>query len=267
MLPPLKYNAGGPNTREVQTMSLYGNFTIREWLALHCVTEDIVEHFRKALEDNDEPMTVLTLAELIKRGDIDLLTYAIQDATNAGHIAPGSHFATVFANALTRCGDRDPVLRLISKNVSKKGSWPQTAAELLDGTTFADCERLTSQQKMRGIDDRLSVFLKSFMRDGWFSLEFGFFVPGTEWDPHCKEHISTNIGESCNLIIRNGFILNREEIPDVLNVLDDVGIVDVLPTFNGEELKRYTLNTHGQWVTPEEVKKENFFYVSYYSLE
>lgn len=249
-------------------MSLYGNFTLREWLALHCVTEDIDELFRKALKDNDEPMAVLALAELIKRGDIDIVTYAIQDATNAGHIALGSHFSIVFANALKRCGDRDPILRLISKNVLKKGFWPETAAELLDGATLADCERLALLDTApRDSDDRLGKFLESFMRDGWFSVEFGIFIPGTEWDPHCKEHVSANIGEYRNLVIRNGFILNREEIPEVLSILDYADITEALPAFNGRELDRYALDTNGDWVNPKEVKKENFFYVTYYSLE
>ena len=73
-------------------MSLYGNFTLKEWLALHCATKDIDDLFRKALRDNDEPMAVLALAELIKRGDIDLITYAIQEATDAGYFVLGSHF-------------------------------------------------------------------------------------------------------------------------------------------------------------------------------
>ena len=46
-------------------MSLYGSFTLKEWLALHCVTKDIDDLFRKALKDNDEPMAVLALAKLI----------------------------------------------------------------------------------------------------------------------------------------------------------------------------------------------------------
>ena len=112
-------------------MSLYGNFTLKEWLTLHCATKDIDNLFRKALKDNDEPMAVLALAELIKRGDIDLVTYAIQEATDNGCFVRGSNFSTVFANALTQCGDRDPILRRISKSVRRKGFLPKTAAELL----------------------------------------------------------------------------------------------------------------------------------------
>ncbi len=114
-------------------MSLYGNFTLKEWLTLHCATKDINDLFCKALKDNDEPMAVLTLAELIKRGDTDLVTRAIQDATDAGYFAiVGSPFSIVFAHALAQYGNRDPILRRISKNVHKKGFWPKTAAELLE---------------------------------------------------------------------------------------------------------------------------------------
>lgn len=252
-------------------MSLYGNFTLKEWLALHCITKDIDDLFRKALKDNDEPMAVLTLAELIKRGDIDLVTYAIQEATDAGYFALGSHFSTVFTNALAQYGSRDPILKRIGKNVRRKGFWPKTSAELLDGTNFANCERPAAHNIARNLDHRLDEFLESFMRDGWFSVEFGIFISGTEWDPHNKEHLPTNIGEYCNLTIRNGFILNREEITNVLGILDAAGITEALPRFNGEEmaeLVRYTLNDDGKWVNPSEVDKEdNFFYVTYYSVD
>ncbi|MBO4813186.1 hypothetical protein J5491_03515 [Candidatus Saccharibacteria bacterium] len=133
-------------------MSLYGNFTVKEWLTLHCTTDDVYDLFRKALKRNDEPMAVLALAELIKRGDIDLVTYAIQEATDAGYIALGSHFSTVFANALMQCGNRDPILRRVGKNVCKKGFWPKTATELLEGTDFVDIERPAPQQIARTLD-------------------------------------------------------------------------------------------------------------------
>ena len=248
-------------------MSLYGNFTLKEWLALHCATKDIDDLFRKALRDNDEPMAVLALAELIKRGDIDLITYAIQEATDAGYFVLGSHFSTVFANALTQYGDRDPILRRISKNVRRKGFWPRTAAELLDGTDFANCERPTTKNNVRSLDSRLDQFLESFMRNGWFSVEFGFFTPGTEWDPHCKEMATINTGEHYNLAIKDGFILNREEIPNVLGILDAAGITNALPAFRGNELDLYTLDDDGNWVGSEEAREENFFYMTFYSVK
>lgn len=248
-------------------MSLYGNFTLKEWLALHCVTKDVDDLFRKALKDNDEPMAVLALAELIKRGDIDLVTYAIQEATDNGCFVLGSHFSTVFANALTQCGDRDPILRRISKSVRRKGFWPKTAAELLDGTDFVSCERPTTKNNVRSLDSRLDQFLESFMRNGWFSVEFGFFTPGTEWDPHCKEMTPVNTGEHYNLVIKNGFILNREEIPNVLGILDAAGITNALPAFIGNELDLYTLDDDGNWVSSEGAREENFFYMTFYSVE
>ena len=249
-------------------MSLYANFTIKEWLALHCATKDINDLFRKALKDNDEPMAVLALAELIKRGDIDLVTYAIQEATDAGYFALGSHFSTVFTNALTQCGDRDPILKRIARNARKKGYWPKTSAELLDHADFGgDYKRPATKSGVRSPDERLDQFLESFMRDGWFSVEFGFFAPTPEWDPHCKEHEMVNTGEHYNLVIKNGFVLNREEIPNVLSILDAAGITDALPTFNGDELDIYTLDKDGNWVNPDEAEEDNFFYMSYYSLE
>ncbi len=246
-------------------MSLYGSFTLKEWLSLHCVTNDINDLFRKALKDNDEPMAVLALAELIKRGDIDLVTYAIQEATDAGYFKLGSHFSTVFANALAQCGDRDPILRRISKNVRKNGFWPKTSAELLEGADSVSHERRTTRNNARNLDNRLDQFLESFMREGWFSVEFGFWSPSVAWDPHCKEHVSINDGEHYVLAIRNGFIFNRDEIPDVLEALDEAGITDALPAFNGNELDLYTL-VDGKWVVPDEEMEAGFFYVTYYSV-
>lgn len=247
-------------------MSLYGNFTLKEWLTLHCTTGCVDELFRRALKDNDEPMSVLALAELIKRGDTDLATYAIQDATNAGYIPPGSRFSTVFANALARCGSRDPVLRLISNNVRKIGFWPKTSVELLDGATAANCKHLVSQNDTRSSDDRLDKFLESFVRDGWFSVELGFFISGKEWNPHNGEFVPANIGKHCCLSIRDGFVLNREEIPNILSILDTAGIKNALPAFDGKEVYPYIL-VDGGWTRPDGVKKTPFFYVSYYSID
>ena len=139
---PLKFRADGPKTQGGQTMSLYGSFTVKEWLALHCTTEDVDDLFRKALKDNDEPMTVLALVELIKRGCTDRIMYATQEAIEAGYLVYGTNFSTVFRNALSQCGNRDPILRSITKKVRKNGYWPKTMAELLEGTDLKDCERM-----------------------------------------------------------------------------------------------------------------------------
>lgn len=248
-------------------MSLYGNFTLKEWLGIHCATGYVDELFRRALKDNDEPMSVLALAELINRGDIDLVTMAIQDATNAGHIAPGSRFSTVFTNALARCGSRDPVLRLISNNVRKIGFWPKTSVELLDGAIAANCRHLASKNDMQDSDNRLGKFLESFMQDGWFSVSFGFYAPGTRWDPHRNKLVPTNNGKSYCLDIKNGSILNSEEIPNVLGLLDSASITNALPAFDGKKTCLYTL-IDGDWVRLEEVsKKPPFLYVFYDSVE
>lgn len=255
-------------------MSLYGNFTLKEWLALHCATKDVDDLFRKALKDNDEPMTVLALAELIKRGDIDLVTYALRDTVDTGCITLGSHFSTVLANALINFGDRDPILRGIAKTVRKKG-WPKTpgelldpkylsgpeqikkAAELLDGTDFAKIDR--------PLDERIVDFLASFKDKGWISVEIGFFTPGTEWNSHTHESEPVNDGGYYNLIIRDGEILDPEEMDNFLSILDAEGIADPLPAFDGKELDLYTL-IDGKWASLDG-SKEDFFYVSYYSIE
>ena len=252
-------------------MSLYGNFTLKEWLALHCATKDVNELFRKALRNNDEPMAVLALAELIKRGDIDLVTYAIREAIDTGCFAIGSNFSIVFANALTQCGDRDPILKRISKNVRRKGFWPETAEELLDGTDSANYDHSAVRNIARKPDNRLDQFLKGFMQDGWYSVEFGFFLPDTEWNPHLKECVEVNAGEHYNLFIRDSFILNREEIPNVLSILDAAGITKALPTLEEEDFNKdlifYTLDDNGNWVSPEEAKEDAFFYMTCYSVK
>lgn len=243
-------------------MSLYSNFTLKEWLAFHCTTKDIDDAFRKALKDNDEPMAVLALSELIKRGDTDLVTYAIQEATDEGCFAPGSHFSTVFTNALTQYGSRDPALRRISKNVRRNGFWPKTSAELFNNTSSASCEKSTP----RSFDNRLDLFLESFMYDGLFSVEFGLITPSAEPDFHGNNQTSTGISKHCNLVIKGGFIMNREEISNALEILDTVGILKALPTFNGYDSYLYTLNEHGDsWVGFDRTK--DIFYMTYYPVE
>lgn len=243
-------------------MSLYGNFTLKDWLSLHNTTEDLEKHFRKALKDNDAPMSVLALTELISRGDTDIVTYAIKDATDEGCFTLGSQFSIVFANALTKCGNRNPFLRRIAANARKKGYWPSTSAELFDGTN----DRPVAQSDAKLFDDRLDAFLKSFAREGWFSIEFGVYLPEPKWDPHCKEQRTVNAGEYYTLAVKDGFVQNRSEIPNVLDLLDRMGIEDALPAFSGKEMVLYIIGDDGEWVYSEEAKEEGFFYVSYYSV-
>ena len=162
-------------------MSLYGNFTLKEWSDFHCITKDIGDPFCKTLKDNNKPM-------------------AAQNAT-------------------------------------------------------------------QNLDGRLDKFLESFMQNGWFSVEFGFFAPNIEWDSHCKEHVAVNVGRHYSLTIKDGLVLNREEIPNVLSILDAAGVTNALPVFSGKELDLYTLDDDDNWVSSEETKDENFFYATYYSLE
>ncbi|MBR3236157.1 hypothetical protein IKF92_00540 [Candidatus Saccharibacteria bacterium] len=247
-------------------MSLYSNFTLKDWLSLNLTTGDVDEFFRNALRTNDEPMAVLALAELIKRGDVDLVKFDIQEATDVGYIIPGSHFAVVFSNALVHYGNRDPLLRRINKNVQRNGSWPKTAAELFRDEKSIVRKYPIPKNNVQPFDGRLDEFLNCFRRDGWFWVEFGIFVHATEWDPHCKEHTSVNAGESYHLTIRDGNVLNEKEIPSVLSILDAAGIEEALPAFNGEELDFYTLDDEGNWVKSE-LEEDGIFYVTYYPVE
>ena len=244
-------------------MSLYKNFTIREWLALHCDSKDIDDLFRKALKENDEPMAVLALAELTKRGDTDLVSCAISDATKEGHLAIGTHFSEVFANALRQIGSRDPLLKLFGKYHSVYNAWPETMGDLLDCTTFADCDR----PAMQNLDKRLGNFLASFAKDGWFSVEIGITelrqvlqIPGDYYREELIRH-------HFNIVVKNGLVLNMDEIPNVLDILDEAGITDPLPEFHGEELTLYTFDEDGNWIDAGVAdEKEDLFYVTYHSL-
>ncbi len=242
-------------------MSLYGNFTLKEWLALHCTTKDVDELFRKALKNNDEPMAVLALAELIKRGDIDLVTDAIREAIDTGCFAIGSNFSTFFANALTQCGNRVPILRRIGKNVRQKGFWPETAAELFDNTDSANYDRSTLQKP----DNRLDKFLKGFILNGGrYSIEFGFLTPDTKWDLQTKDDVEINSDGHFYLSISDGFIMHSEEIHNVLRILDVASIREPLPALEKEDLNKkvifYTLED-GNWVDLKEAKEDNYFYM------
>ena len=153
------------------------------------------------------------------------------------------------------------MLRRISKNIRELGFWPRTSRELLDGTN------LTSPTIERGPGHRLEKFLEGFMDGGWYSVEVGLFVLGSEWDYHTKETVPANVGERYFLVFRDGYLLDGgEDIPNILGVLDAAGIKDALPTFKGNELDLYTLSDEGKWVSSKEAKEDTFFYVSYYSI-
>lgn len=243
-------------------MSLYGHITLKEWLSLHCVTKDVYDLFRKALMDNDEPMAVLALAELVKRGEIDSIVHVINDAIKEDHLVVGTHFSSVFANALMQIGSRDPLLKRFGRYFTLHGVWPKNTSDLLNGTAFADCERPATLN----LDKRLNGFLASFAKNGWFSVEIGI----TEVD-HVRRNSSNynnTVRHHFNIVVKNGFVLNVEEIPDVLSILDEAGIVEPLPNYHGEEFVLYTLDEDGNWVDAEVAnKKEDFFYVTHYSLK
>ena len=77
-------------------------------------------------------MAVLTLSELVKRGENDVVLHGIEEATDTKCIAPESHFGVVFANALTNIGARDPILRAVAKTIRMNGHWPRFSTELLN---------------------------------------------------------------------------------------------------------------------------------------
>lgn len=249
-------------------MSLYGNFTLKEWLSLNCSKKDVNDIFRKALKDNDEPLAVLALAELIKRDEIYLVTNTISEATDAGCFGFRTHFVTVFTNALTQLGERNPVLRVISKNVRKKGFWPATSAELLydahaetllkrDDADFASIEHSAAQNFNVILENRLGEFLKGFLKlDGFFEVKFGTSI-------YDEEFFITN-HSTVSLVIENHSILNAEMIPVVLELLDDFGLGKPLPEFHGEEGKSYSLNGYGEWIDVASIEDgEDYFYVTY----
>lgn len=117
-------------------------------------------------------------------------------------------------------------------------------------------------------DCRLDLFLNCFMKTGWYSVEFGIQTPTEElvWRPDTKDYVPVvTTDDHCNLVIKDGFILNNEDIPDVLSILDDAGITESLPAFEGkEELVTYTLS-EGRWVKTIE-PEEGYFYTSFYSV-
>ena len=123
-------------------------------------------------------------------------------------------------------------------------------------------EWLVIQYATGDVDDRLTEFLDSFKKKGRFSIEFGFFTCTVVWNSRSKKHTIVNIGERHTLTIKDGIILNREEIHDVLRILDTADISAPLPVFKGEEATLYTLKDGG-WVKLEELREDNTFYVAY----
>ena len=215
-------------------MSLYGSFYNQE-MATHCTTEDVNSLYRKALKDQDEPMAILSMAELIKRGNTDLVAQAITDATEAGCFTAG-HFSAVFANALANLGSRDPLLRRLAQTIRENGSRQETS------------------ESLRLLDKRIAVFLASFFaKKGRGLVCIGCFASVDEWHPHPLGY----------LIIEDGRILNAEEIPDILSILDSKGITNPLPAFDGNEFDLYTI-IDGKWVKFEgSGGKQTFLCASY----
>lgn len=73
-------------------------------------------------------------------------------------------------------------------------------------------------------------------------------------------------GQHCDLVIKNGLILSKEEVLDVLNLLDTAGIMKALPPFDGGEFEVYVIDEEGEWRKPEETL-ENVLFVSYRCLD
>ena len=72
--------------------------------------------------------------------------------------------------------------------------------------------------------------------------------------------------QHCDLVIRNGAILSKEEVLDVLNLLDTAGITKALPPFDGGELEVCVIDEEGTWRRAEETL-ENVLFVSYRYLD
>lgn len=124
----------------------------------------------------------------------------------------------------------------------------------------------TNQRVVDSVDDRLTEFLGSFTRKGRFSIEFGFFICTTEWNPRRKKHTIVNTGDYCTLTIQDGIVLNREKIPNVLRILDAAGIMTPLPVFKGEEMILYTPRGK-DWIEFEDLGRDDTFYMTYYSID
>ena len=113
-------------------MGFYSTFTLKEWLALHCCTEDVDNLFCKALKDNDTPMAVLALFELVKRCEVDLVKKEVDEAIDAGYFAICWHFSDEFAKALTYLGSCHPALKTIASEVRAAAGWPKAPKEPFD---------------------------------------------------------------------------------------------------------------------------------------
>ena len=100
---------------------LYANLTMRDFLATTCTIGQVKEFLRDGLGSNNEPMTVLSIQELAKRGREDIIINALRDACERNQISLGSQFAVVLANTLmTLSSSNTPLLRRYAKDAQRE---------------------------------------------------------------------------------------------------------------------------------------------------
>ena len=116
-------------------------------------------------------------------------------------------------------------------------------------------------------DRRINNLLSNFRKDGWYSVQLGFFQPVNKWDPHTHEHDYVDCGDRYCFVIRNGEVIYSDERADLVRILNAAGIKEPLPVFNGEELDYYVLSNNGAEWQKAQNEAEGFFYLSYYSVE
>ena len=146
-------------------------------------------------------------------------------------------------------------------NFKKRLASYKGSKDLLAGTFFANIERPCP------LDTRIKKFLDSFKDKGWISVEIGFWLPKLVWDPRFKESDYCNMGDSANIIIRDGEVLNPEDLEELLWIIDLAGIEDPLPEFNGEMLTQYALSEDKKsWELPPH-NSEEYFYIYYYNVD
>ena len=96
---------------------LYTSLTMRDFLATTCTTSQVKEFLRDGLGSNNEPMTVLSIQELAKRGNEGIILEALNGAFEQGQIPLGSQFAVTLINTLSIVsnGSAMPLLRRYAK--------------------------------------------------------------------------------------------------------------------------------------------------------